>query len=93
MLTFTLQRNLLRRRRRALHRPGHHERFRLRRQRLAALPRLPRRRRPEVPQRFRLLFVHVRGAGGNYVGGLVYAEEGPEEEGEYCCLMRHWQGC
>jgi hypothetical protein len=43
------QRDLLRRRRRARHRAGHHERFRLRRQRLAALPRLPRRRRSGVP--------------------------------------------
>lgn len=83
---FQFQRNLLRRRRRAIHRPRHHERFRLCCQRLATLPRIPRRRRTEVPQGFHLLDDYVCGAGGDHVGCLVHAEEGPEKEGQYCCL-------
>jgi hypothetical protein len=80
------QRNLLRRRRRARNRAGHHERFRLRRQRLATLPRLSRRRRPGVPQGFHFLECDVCGAGGDYLVGLVHASEGGEEEGDACRL-------
>ena len=86
LLILTSQRNLLRRRRRARHRAGHHERFRLRRQRLASLPRLSRCRRSGVPQGFHLLECHVCGAGGDYLVGLVHASEGGEEEGDACRL-------